>query len=294
MVYKPQKEELGIIVNENMVSDRDTLKEKIGNLRYASSQSYDEDGSYAPAIYLRTNDIVSRRTAFFGMTRTGKSNTIKIIVSAIEKLNEQQKQQIGQIIFDINGEYTFANVQDKTCIFDKFKDKKRLNALVWRKAQEHKDVEIIQYDFYEDQTREESFGLLCEEIALYKSSDYFKAFMNVDMFDQEGDDSETKRHKQRKRAIYQCILYRARFVAKKDHKVSFTRFTLADKTSENNNDPKYDKGVSLEEACKYFENIDSSKLDIKYNNDKDWDILLKVLKATNVSGAVWIAHLSKI
>uniref|UniRef100_UPI00248FE23D ATP-binding protein n=1 Tax=Helicobacter suis TaxID=104628 RepID=UPI00248FE23D len=303
-VYKPQKEELGIIVNENMVSDIHTPKEEIGNLRYASSQSYDEDGSYAPAIYLRTNDIVSRRTAFFGMTRTGKSNTIKIIVSAIEKLNEQQKQQIGQIIFDINGEYTFANVQDETCIFDKFKDKNKVKrfSLSARKAQEHKDVEPIQYNFYEDETLEESFELLCDEIALNKSSDYFKAFMSVDMFDREEDDDhpdakrreEIKRHKQRKRAIYQCILYRAKFPAKQNYKVEFTRFKLADKTLKNNDDPKYHEGVSLELACKYFENVDRSKLDTKYNNDKDWDALLKVLKATNVSGFKALMGMDKL
>ncbi len=60
------------------------------------------------------------------------------------------------------------------------KIKTRLNALAWRKVQKYKDVEPIQYNFYEDETLEESFELLCDEIALNKSSDYFKAFMSVD------------------------------------------------------------------------------------------------------------------
>ncbi|WP_205426484.1 ATP-binding protein [Helicobacter suis] len=167
----------------------------------------------------------------------------------------------------------YSNDKDWDALLEVLKDKKNIEILSARKAQEHNN-------FYEDQTLEESFKLLCDGIALNKSPDYFKAFMSVDMFDRDGDDEETKEHKQRKRAIYQCILHRARFVAKKDHKVSFTRFS----GTGNDDDPKYDKGVSLELACKYFEDVDRSKLDTKYNNDKDWDVLLKVLKATNVSG----------
>ena len=94
-VYKPQKQQLQIIVNENTESSNNETQEKIGILRYASSQSYDEDKNYAPDVFLRTNDIVARRTAFFGMTRTGKSNTIKIIISAIENLNTKQERKIG-------------------------------------------------------------------------------------------------------------------------------------------------------------------------------------------------------
>lgn len=57
------------------------------------------------------------------MTRTGKSNTIKIIISAIENLNTKQERKIGQIIFDVNGEYTFSNRQDEGSIYDRFKQR---------------------------------------------------------------------------------------------------------------------------------------------------------------------------
>ncbi|CCF79856.1 hypothetical protein HBZS_103040 [Helicobacter bizzozeronii CCUG 35545] len=288
-VYKPQKTELNTIVNEN-TKDSDHLRQQIGKLRYASSQSYDKGGDYAPDVYLRVEDVVARRSAFFGMTRTGKSNTIKIVLMAIEKLNQERKKrdepQIGQIIFDVNGEYTFANQQDNTCIYDKLRDTNNVRrfSLSLSKTRGHEEVQAIQYDFYNDKTLEESFGLFCDEVALLKSSDYIKAFTAVDMFDREGDDQEAKRHKQRKKAIYKCILYRAKFLSEQDYQVKFTKFTLQSGGTPTSNEPKYHEGVSLEVACLYFEGLDFRKLDTKYEKDKDFEALLKVLQATRVSG----------
>ena len=81
------------------------------------------------------------------MTRTGKSNTVKKIIQAtvgmssrapnrLDRAKESAEEAIlsltkdglpkypvGQIIFDINGEYANANLQDEgTAIFELFKD----------------------------------------------------------------------------------------------------------------------------------------------------------------------------
>ncbi|BCZ17407.1 hypothetical protein NHP190003_06890 [Helicobacter sp. NHP19-003] len=230
------------------------------------------------------------------MTRTGKSNTIKIVIMAIEKLNEQrtQDQQIGQIIFDVNGEYTFANQQDQTCIYDKLQDKALRFSASARKVEEHEDVLVIQYDFYNNATLEESFGLLCDEIALLKQADYFKAFMGVSMFDREEyrerEDQEEynrkKRTNQRKRAIYKCILHRAKFGSAGYYKVYFHRFELTDGEQDKQDKARYKphEGIPPEQACLYFENLDFNNLHDKYKQDKDYQALLTVLKATHVSG----------
>lgn len=54
------------------------------------------------------DEIVARRTALFGMTRTGKSNTIKILATNLAL----RCPAVGQIIFDVNGEYANANTRD--------------------------------------------------------------------------------------------------------------------------------------------------------------------------------------
>lgn len=286
-VYKPQKEQLDIIINENVEIKADEPREQFGKLRYSSSKSYDEKGKYAPEVYLRTNDIIARRSAFFGMTRMGKSNTIKIIISAIEKLNKNktQNEKIGQIVFDINGEYTFSNEQDKGSIYEKFKDNVVRFSTSLKKAQQHSDVRAVQYNFYKDETLEESFNLLCDELSLIKTADYFKDFRSIDMFD-ESDDRELKSAKDRKRAIYKCILYRASFEQKPDYKIKFYRFTLKNSTQ----DKEYKEinkphdGITIKDACKYFENLDFNGVDDKYKQDKQYQALLKVFQAKSVSG----------
>lgn len=286
-VYKPQKNELNIIINENVEMEENQAREQFGKLRYSSSKSYDEEGKYAPEVYLRTNDIIARRSAFFGMTRMGKSNTIKIIISAIEKLNQSKDkdEKIGQIVFDINGEYTFSNEQDKGSIYEKFSNNVTRFSTSLKKAHQHSDVKAVQYDFYKDETLEESFNLLCDEIALIKTADYFKDFRSIDMFD-ESDDREAKSARDRKRAIYKCILYMARFEQSPDYKLKFYRFTLQDSTKDEQDkkENKPHEGITIKEACKYFENLDFKEVSDKYKQDKQYLALLKVFQAKSVSG----------
>jgi len=62
-------------------------------------------------IYLSTNDFQGTRTAMFGKTRLGKSNVVKLIVQSLIETTKESKN-VGQLIFDINGEYANDNPQD--------------------------------------------------------------------------------------------------------------------------------------------------------------------------------------
>ena len=278
-VYKPQKEQLQIIVNENVELHNDEIREQIGILRYASSQSYDEDKNYAPDVFLRTNDIIARRTAFFGMTRTGKSNTIKIIISAIENLNTKQERKIGQIIFDINGEYTFSNKQDEGSIYDKFNGRVMRFSTSLKKSQQYDDVRAVQYNFYNDETLEESFNLLCDEIMQSdKKADYITHFTNINMFENISDKNSSEyRNQERKKALYKCILYRAKFKTPQQI-LKFSGF------SNSTLSPIPKDGLDIIKACEYFDKIKIDNIDNKYAKDKDWEALLKVFQGTKVSG----------
>ena len=250
-VYKPQKQQLQIIVNENTESSNNETQEKIGILRYASSQSYDEDKNYAPDVFLRTNDIVARRTAFFGMTRTGKSNTIKIIISAIENLNVKQERKIGQIIFDVNGEYTFSNRQDEGSIYDRFKQRVIRFSTSLKKSQQHPDVRAVQYNFYNDETLEESFNLLCDELENNMGgTKYIDAFRNVSLFDIGDKYSSKERNRLRKIALYKCILFNS----------GIDGFPI----------PK--NGFTIREAMEWFEKAEESlKKGQSSSGEKYWD-----------------------
>ncbi|MGI6572588.1 MAG: helicase HerA domain-containing protein [Fermentimonas sp.] len=62
-------------------------------------------------IVLSTNDFKGCRTAMFGKTRLGKSNVVKLIVQSLLETTKDTKN-VGQLIFDINGEYANDNPQD--------------------------------------------------------------------------------------------------------------------------------------------------------------------------------------
>jgi hypothetical protein len=108
-VYAPTKDLLEIIVNGTV---RPVSQFPIGKLRltectlpFASVRQPDID------VNVSTIDFRGYRTAMFGKTRLGKSNVVKIIAQSIIETTARDKS-VGQLIFDINGEYANDNPQD--------------------------------------------------------------------------------------------------------------------------------------------------------------------------------------
>ena len=115
-VYKPAGRALERIVNYTDEMEGSPNRVEIGKLRYAASIR-DPKAAEAVPIYMAAEDILAQRTALFGMTRTGKSNTTKTIADAVFKLRiPKNGQRVGQLIFDPNGEYANENPQDQGCL----------------------------------------------------------------------------------------------------------------------------------------------------------------------------------
>lgn len=136
-VYMPKKEALSAIVNYVDPIRKKRFKEElaalgiekglepfeIGTVRYTSTdrmhRSNDNDKI---AFRIQPSDFLARRTAVLGMTRTGKSNMIKQTISVVKGIADNCKLPIGQLVFDINGEYANANKQDNGSISDVYKE----------------------------------------------------------------------------------------------------------------------------------------------------------------------------
>lgn len=126
-VYKPSGNSLQTIINYIDPSNIEELrnryggnaantKVKIGTVRYASTNRKYQNIDDVP-VYIHPLDLLNQKSALFGMTRTGKSNTTKIIAKSVFELRKlkgknDKEIRIGQIIFDPNGEYANENVQD--------------------------------------------------------------------------------------------------------------------------------------------------------------------------------------
>ncbi|WP_233357569.1 helicase HerA domain-containing protein, partial [Vibrio cholerae] len=95
----------------------------IGTVRYTSTARLHRAVTEAlVSVQIQPTDFLARRTAILGMTRTGKSNTLKTTVASVAMSAAKDNTKVGQIIFDINGEYANVNQQDDgSSIADVFK-----------------------------------------------------------------------------------------------------------------------------------------------------------------------------
>lgn len=115
-VYKPNDKALERIVNyrdPDRTDQRSRATVAIGDVRYASTNRAFQ-GISNVAVELLPADLLGQKTALFGMTRTGKSNTTKVILKSVFNLRHRgdDSLRIGQLVFDPNGEYANENIQD--------------------------------------------------------------------------------------------------------------------------------------------------------------------------------------
>ena len=113
MAWKPDAASLDLIVNhQHRTNDIPISRKsaKIGRTRFAAAEP---DNATKADFKINPTDIMKRRTAYFGMSRSGKSNGLKIMAENIYRIREDNPaHRVGQIIFDLSGEYAQDNYQD--------------------------------------------------------------------------------------------------------------------------------------------------------------------------------------
>ncbi len=114
MVWKPDSHTLSLIVNHRHRSNDVPIDQpltKIGTTRFAAAE---RESATKADFSLDPTDVLKRRTVYLGMSRSGKSNGMKIVAEAIYRLRTQDlsKCRVGQLIFDLSGEYAQDNPQD--------------------------------------------------------------------------------------------------------------------------------------------------------------------------------------
>jgi DNA helicase HerA-like ATPase len=266
-VYKATNKILRKIVNQRNleVIAGNENEFKIGTVRYSSSRRF-QSSEEPVEVFISPQDFVGKRTALFGMTRTGKSNTVKKIIEAsaeisakaaskclptkpvdIQSFTEEGAPQypVGQIIFDVNGEYANPNMQDEgTAIFELYKENVDRYSVM-----EKKDFRVMKVNFFKE--IESGFELIKNYLDNRKiGGDYVNNFMAVDLtLPEDGSDFSGKIRSERIRSAYLCCLFKAGFTSPANFKVKFQ----GNKELNSNSDPS--KGVSLQEATSWFESI---------------------------------------
>lgn len=208
-VYAPDEELLNVIVNGTVKNE---LQEEIGHLRTMECMfGIERQASVNIPVKISMRDFMGCRTAMFGKTRLGKSNVVKLIAQGMLDATLTTKN-VGQLIFDINGEYANDSNQDNVSLRSANPDRCEVYALTPRPNTPSKQLKL---NFYENASScKEILGTLLSNAG--RSSIYVTAFASIVLpapEEIEEMDMREKIHAIRRIQIYWAILREAGFSA---------------------------------------------------------------------------------
>ncbi len=175
-VYAPDNALLDLVTNSIVPQENRFL---IGKLRLTECR-LPLPGKEQPDVnvYLSTNDFMGCRTAMFGKTRLGKSNVVKLIAQSLIETTSETKN-VGQLIFDMNGEYANDNPQDDNfSIRSAYPDRCVVYALNQKPAT---PSELLKLNFYEDAASSKQVLNTLIRQSGRGMSDYINAFLSVEL-----------------------------------------------------------------------------------------------------------------
>lgn len=206
-VYSPDQKLLDLIINGMVRQERQI---SIGDLRMTECRlPFANIQPHKVTVQISVRDFQGFRTAMFGKTRLGKSNVVKLLAEAVINATAEQRN-VGQLIFDINGEYANDNPQDgNISIRSKYEDRCQVYALNQREGTNY--AKQLKLNFYEQP--DSGISILKSFLAqANKTSDYIKSFMSVELPDVEDIphmEQSPKIRSIRKIQFYWAILYSA-------------------------------------------------------------------------------------
>jgi hypothetical protein len=231
--YKPRGSALEMIVNHVNPEVRKKAEEEakkagfsgvaspidIGTVRFTSTARMHRGPSeQLVKVLVQPTDFLARRTAVLGMTRTGKSNTVKTTVSAVALAAMKDNIPVGQLIFDINGEYANANAQDDgSSISEVFSDTICYRAIDTPNRPHFRDLRI---NFYEQP--DVAIGLL-EQLTREARGNAVDIGTFLTSSLEEPDQNDWSEHNRWlvRRAAFFCVLNAASYQSPANFKVEF-------------------------------------------------------------------------
>jgi hypothetical protein len=171
-VFAPNDALLEVIVNGTV---KPVLQYEVGHLRTMECGLTSVGAASKIPTRISMNDFKGCRTAMFGKTRLGKSNVVKLIAQGMLE-STKSDNSVGQLIFDINGEYANDNPQDgNKSIRSAYASRCEVYALTNRPGTPSKPLRL---NFYEQpDTCIEVIASMLD--ADNKTSNYIRSFASV-------------------------------------------------------------------------------------------------------------------
>jgi hypothetical protein len=208
-VFAPDESLLRLIVNGTVKPE---LQFEIGWLRTMECKLVSNNSVPNIPVKISMRDFKGCRTAMFGKTRLGKSNVVKLIAQGMLEATKTDNS-VGQLIFDINGEYANDNPQDgNKSIRSAYESRCQVYAITTRPGT---PSEPLRLNFYEQ--TESAIEILASMLQQdNKDSDYVRSFASVRLPSIEsigGLKEDEKTRPIRKIQTFWAILHKAGFSA---------------------------------------------------------------------------------
>lgn len=223
-VYKPSPAALAVIASypqrtedEVRAGTQPDLLD-IGAVRYSSTRRRARDhGEHQVPVKVRVADFIEMKTAVFGMTRMGKSNTMKTLAVAAYRHSKRIGEPIGQLLFDPQGEYANPNSQDDDTALAQLGD----DVVIYRfgaSPDTPADVNVrpLQINFFDPKQIDAAQEVLGSVLAGTTSGVYIDNFLGADLADPQaaadGSVSFSRRNRaSRARLCFHALLGKAGF-----------------------------------------------------------------------------------
>ena len=160
----------------------------VGHVRFAATRRKAHlSGIDTAEVRVDVADFVGRKTAVFGMTRTGKSNTIKTLVTAVHQYGSEHHKLIGQLVFDPQGEYANVNPQDGTGLRLLGDDDTSVRIYKVEPNPADEREKPLRINFYDREVLEAAWSLVSDATAPVNTN-YGKSFRSAALTEPDPDD----------------------------------------------------------------------------------------------------------
>jgi hypothetical protein len=223
-VYKPSPKALAVIASYPQITE-DELRSgsrphllEIGTVRYSSTRrrAREHNENQVP-VQVRVADFIEMKTAVFGMTRMGKSNTMKTLAVATYRHAKRIGEPIGQLLFDPQGEYANPNSQDDDTALAQLGS----DVVIYRFGARDSEVGVrpLQINFYDSAQIDAAQEVIGNVLAGAATGAYIDNFIEAELADpQPGPDGQVnwsrRQRTQRARFCFYALLAKAGFPAR--------------------------------------------------------------------------------
>ncbi|MEU4411389.1 DUF87 domain-containing protein [Streptosporangium sp. NPDC023963] len=225
-VYKPSPAALAAIASYPQITEDEARKDirpdllTIGSVRYSSTRRRARrHGEHLVPVEVRVDDFIEMKTAVFGMTRMGKSNTMKTLATATFRHAKRIGDPIGQLFFDPQGEYANPNVQDEGIALSDLGS----DVVIYRfgadpvNIPEDREVEPLQINFYDSKQLIAAQEVIGSVLATVTTGNYVTNFINAELIAPTTASFSRRNRSSRARFCFYALLGRAGFTCPENY-----------------------------------------------------------------------------